>query len=556
MTRRIFWSICLVAIVVLLASLALNLSVVYDYFTKSQMNQLEMQTHLAAQGVQADGLEYLSALPDADNRITWIAADGSVLFDTENQSGSLGNHLEREEIREALDSGAGQSIRLSETMNVESLYYALRLEDGTFIRLSANQQSRRTLLLSMLKPLGAIILTALIISAILAFQLSRRLVQPLNTLDLDHPMECKAYEELSPFLERIHSQQTQLKQQEAQLKQKKREFEAATWNMTEGLVILNQHGNILSINRSASQLLGISGYGVGKDLLLLNYSPEVDQLIQGARSGEPCEKTVQIGGGEYQFLASPILTGGKVFGIALMMFDITEKQKAEALRREFSANVSHELKTPLQTISGCAELLSSGMVQPADVPRFSDQIHAESKRLIALVEDIIGLSHLDEGARDMQRETVDLFALAQNTVESLRPAAQAAGVELDIQGEAAEIIGIPQLLSGIVFNLCDNGIKYNHPGGKVQVFVESLPEAARLTVQDTGIGIPESEQERIFERFYRVDKSRSKAVGGTGLGLSIVKHSARLHDATIEVQSHIKQGTTITVTFPKGEKQP
>ncbi|MBE5779178.1 MAG: PAS domain S-box protein [Clostridiales bacterium] len=552
MTRKIFGSICLVALVVMISALLLISGMVYDYFFTLQMDRLRDQTHLAARGTEQGGSSFLSLLNVEEYRITWIAADGSILFDNRLESGQMENHLEREEVREALREGMGESSRYSTSMNVQSLYSAQRLADGTVLRLSDNQPSRWALLDFVISPVTMVALAALALALFLAFRLSTKLVKPLNELDLDNPLKGKVYEEIRPLMEKLHSQQTQLRLQEKELKQKKREFVASTWNMTEGLVVMNQHGNILSINRFASRLLGLSPQCVGKDLLVFNHSQEVEELILSARGGERLEKTVSMAGAEYQFSASPVHSGGQVSGIVLLMLDITEKQKAEQLRREFSANVSHELKTPLQTISGCAELLSSGMVKQEDVPRFSRQIYSEAKRLISLVEDIIGLSHLDEGAADMQREQVELYSLAEEVIASLKATAATAEVALSLEGGPAEVYGIRQLLSGIVFNLCDNGIKYNRAGGQVLVRVRENKDTVTLSVTDTGIGIPDSEKERIFERFYRVDKSRSKAVGGTGLGLSIVKHSVRLHNASLEVDSRVGTGTTITVVFPKG----
>lgn len=553
MTKRIFGSIFLVVLVVLVSALLLISGVVYDYFISLQMDRLRDQTHLAARGTEQGGVAYLSALEVEEYRITWISADGSVLFDNHLESGRMENHLEREEIQEAMAEGQGESSRYSSSLNRQSLYSAQRLGDGTVLRLSDHQPGRWAVLASIRSPITLMALAALVLALFLAFHLSTNLVKPLNELDLDNPMEGKVYEEVRPMLERLRSQQNQLRLQEKELKQKKREFVASTWNMAEGLVVMNQHGNILSINRFASKLLGISPNCVGKDLLLFNHTQEVEELIRSARAGQHTKKIVSLSGAEYQFSASPVHSGGQVSGIVLLMVDVTEKQKAEQLRREFSANVSHELKTPLHTISGCAELLSGGMVKMEDVPRFSRQIYAESRRLIALVEDIIGLSHLDEGAEDMKREPVELLGLAREVLASLKPSAETAGITLEAQGDEVQIYGVRQLLSGIIFNLCDNGIKYNREGGKVSVCVKENNDTVSLRVSDTGIGIPEGETERIFERFYRVDKSRSKAVGGTGLGLSIVKHSARLHHASLEVESRLGEGTTITVLFPKGE---
>ena len=550
MTKRIFHSICLVALSVFLASVLLFMGVLFDYFSDVQQSQLKMQTDLAAQGVNHEGSNYLSGLDASNYRITWISADGTVLYDSKSNSTEMENHLQREEVKEALTEGVGESVRYSSTLLERSLYCAQRLSDGTVIRLSVGQNAPLTLLLGMMQPLWIIFGIALVLSLALASRLSKKIVKPLNELNLDDPLSNDGYDELSPLLRRISLQQKQIKQQSDALQQKQREFEAVTTGMTEGIVLLSSQRSILSINPAAQRLFGADASCVGTSLLSVNRSPELQELLMKASSGTYAEKIMELGGGKYQLDVSPILSDGNVSGMVLLLLDVTEKQKIEQLRREFTANVSHELKTPLHTISGCAELISNGMVKQEDIGKFSTQIYTDAQRMIRLVEDIIKLSHLDEGAEDMKREDVDLYALAKETVESLSTTAQAAHVAITLDGEAAEVYGIPQLLQTILYNLCDNAIKYNRQGGSVTVSVKKEAQAVRLTVADTGIGIPEEHQERIFERFYRVDKSHSKEIGGTGLGLSIVKHAAKLHDAPIALQSEPGKGTTITVTFP------
>lgn len=555
MTKKIFQSICIVAIAVFLASLVLIMGVLYAYFSDVQRNQLVVETSLCASAVESGGLEYLNSLSGDGYRITWIAADGTVLFDNKANTDRMENHLEREEIKEALDSGTGESSRYSDTLMERQFYNARKLSDGTVLRLSVSQLTWWSLLLSVIQPIVITVVIAVVLSLLLAYRLSKRIVKPLNEMDLEAPDEKGTYEELAPLVRRIRSQQAQLKRQETELKQKKDEFDAATRHMSEGIILLNENGAILSLNETATRLLKITRYCVGKDLLLFNSSFEIQELLRIAGGGEHCERTVRIGEQEYQFNASPVLSDGKVCGIALILFDITEKQKAEQARREFTANVSHELKTPLQTISGSAELLSGGMVKPEDVPKFSSQIYTEAQRMIALVEDIIKLSHLDEGAKDMSWQEVDLYELAKLTVRHLMPVAEQAGIHMELTGTESKMEGIPQLLSGIVYNLCDNAIKYNREGGSVTVAVAPDEKNILLSVSDTGIGIPPEAQERVFERFYRVDKSRSKSVGGTGLGLSIVKHSVKLHHGEIEVHSIPDEGTTIKITLPKKGNQ-
>jgi len=554
MTKRIFRSVCIVAVVVLFASLALVMGVLYDYFSGSQENQLKTQTDLAAQGIEHEGSSYFDGLDSEELRITWIDKKGKVLFDNKTDASSMENHLEREEVRQAVENGYGKSSRYSETLTEKSLYSAKKLSDGSVLRLSVSQYSVLTLFLGMLRPVLIIALLAVVLALLLAYRLSKNIVTPLNKLNLDSPLSNKVYEELSPLLKRMDAQQRQLKHQSEELKRKREEFETATENMSEGLIILNEKGVILSINRAAAKMLGLSEDSVGKDIFSEKTSVNLKEPTQIALSGKNKEEVFALRDGNCQLLANPVSTDGKVTGAALLVLDVTEKERAEQMRREFTANVSHELKTPLQTISGYAELLANGMVADKDKTAFSERIYAEAQRMIRLIEDIIKLSNLDEGAVELTRETVDLYVTAENTVRSLLPAAKKANVTLSLNGENAEIYGIPQLLTAVVYNLCDNAIKYNKDGGTVFVNVKNNAENIVLSVRDTGIGIPKEQQERIFERFYRVDKSHSKEVGGTGLGLSIVKHAAKLHDAKITLESEVGKGTGITVIFPKKQQ--
>lgn len=554
MTKRIFRSVCIVAVVVLFASLALVMGVLYDYFSGSQENQLKTQTDLAAQGIEHEGSSYFDGIDSEELRITWIDKNGKVLFDNKTDASSMENHLEREEVRQAVENGYGKSSRYSETLTEKSLYSAKKLSDGSVLRLSVSQYSVLTLFLGMLRPVLIIALLAVVLALLLAYRLSKNIVTPLNKLNLDSPLSNKVYEELSPLLKRMDAQQRQLKHQSEELKRKREEFETATENMSEGLIILNEKGVILSINRAAAKMLGLSEDSVGKDIFSEKTSVNLKEPTQIALSGKNKEEVFALRDGNCQLLANPVSTDGKVTGAALLVLDVTEKERAEQMRREFTANVSHELKTPLQTISGYAELLANGMVADKDKTAFSEKIYAEAQRMIRLIEDIIKLSNLDEGAVELTRETVDLYVTAENTVRSLLPAAKKANVTLSLNGENAEIYGIPQLLTAVVYNLCDNAIKYNKDGGTVFVSVKNNAENIVLSVRDTGIGIPKEQQERIFERFYRVDKSHSKEVGGTGLGLSIVKHAAKLHDAKITLESEVGKGTEITVIFPKKQQ--
>lgn len=552
MTSRIFRSICLAALGVLLAALVLIMGVLYSYFTRVQFDQLRTETALTAHAVANQGLSFFDGLEDTGGcRITWIGADGSVLYDSQSDYSGMENHLQREEVRQALAEGYGESARYSDTLMARSIYAAQRLPDGTVVRLSASQGSILTLALGMAQPICVVIAVALVLSLVLASRLAKNIVKPLNELNLDDPLSNREYEEIQPLLHRLSSQQSQLRAQARELSLRQKEFSAVTRSLNEGLVLLNPAGVILSINPAAARLLGVTPYCAGADFRVANQNPEISALVARAADGEKAEQVLSFPAGDFQVSASPVKTEETISGVVLLLLDVTQKRQAEQLRREFTANVSHELKTPLHAISGYAELLKSGLVRPEDVPGFSDKIYGEAQRLIQLVEDILRLSRLDEGAGDLPRTEVDLYDAAEQTVQSLSSAAELCGVTLTFSGTHGVIQGIPQLISGILYNLTDNAIKYNRPGGSVAVRVEDLPEGVRLTVADTGIGIPPEDRERVFERFYRVDKSRSKEVGGTGLGLSIVKHAALIHNARIDLTSTPGKGTTITVTFPK-----
>ena len=551
MTKRIFRSICLAAIAVFLASAALFLCVLYDYFGNVQRNQLRTQTALAAQGVENAGADYFEGLDTRGYRITWIDADGDVLFDSEASTAEMENHLERQEIREAMEAGYGESARYSATLMERTLYSAMRLTDGTVVRLSVAQNTLLTLLFGMLQPIAVIIVFAAAFSFFLAYRLSGHITEPLNRLNLDDPLNNEGYDELSPLLRRIDAQQQQIRLQADRLRKKQEEFEAVTENMAEGIVVLNPKGTVLSINHAAARLFDTTRACIGRHMLSVNRSIEISDLLSEAEKGVRAEKMIGLKGRKYQLGVSPVSEDGAVSGAVLLVLDVTEKERAEQMRREFTANVSHELKTPLQIIAGSAELLSNGIVREEDRMGFYTRIQGEAQRMIRLVEDIIRLSRLDEGADDMKREDVDLFVLADETVKSLQAEAEGAHVTVSLAGEPAVVNGVPQLLQSIVLNLCDNAVKYNRPNGTVAVTVKAEDGGVILSVADTGIGIPPEHQERIFERFYRVDKSRSKELGGTGLGLSIVKHAARLHHAKIELQSAEGEGTTVTVIFPE-----
>ena len=551
MTKRIFRSICLVALTVFLASVVLFMGVLYEYFSNVEQAQLKMQTTLAAQGVTNEGIDYFHDLKVKNYRISWIDTEGNVIFDSASDIAEMENHLERKEVQEALSSGYGESRRYSATLMERSFYSAQKLDDGTILRLSISQNSILTLLLGMTQPICIIFVIALILSIVLAIQVSKKIVKPLNEIDLDNPLSNEGYDELSPFLRRIDSQQKQLRGQKTELLQKENELNTIIGSMNEGMILLNQKGKIISINPAAKKLLSADTDCIGSDMLSLCRNLELQEILTKALHGERGENIIRLYGESYQIDADPITSENIVKGAALFFFNVTEKEKAEQIRREFTANVSHELKTPLHSISGYAELLKNDMVKENDKIPFAGKIYDEAGRMIQLVEDIISLSHLDEGADDMQRENIDLYTLAEKAVQSLEPQADTVCVALELSGVPAPLNGIPQLLYSVIYNLCDNAIKYNHENGKVMVDIQSKNGVIVLSVKDTGIGIAPEHQERIFERFYRVDKSHSKAVGGTGLGLSIVKHAAKIHNAKVDVKSHVGKGSTVIVTFPK-----
>ena len=549
MTKKIFQSILLVAGCVLLASLLIIVGFLYDYFGGVEKNQLRDELSLAAAAVEDGGTDYLSQLTADRYRLTWIAVDGSVLYDTKTNAESLENHASRAEVSQALATGTGESTRYSSTLMEKTMYYAQRLDDGTVLRISISRATVGMIAVGMIQPLLIVLIVALILSGLLARRLSRRIVDPLNSLDLEHPLDNDAYEELSPLLKRIHRQHVEIQTQLRELREKTDEFTQITGSMREGLVLLDEHGSILSINAAAQALFGADAQCVGRDFLTIERSHEISAAIQAAAADGHSEVRAERAGRVYQFDISRITSDGKFLGTVILAFDITEQEFAERNRREFTANVSHELKTPLQGIIGSAELIENGMVKPEDLPRFVGHIHAEAARLVTLIDDIIRLSQLDEGDA-MPTEPVDLLAVSQEAAENLHDAAAARNVTVSVTGQPAVLPGVRRLIYEIVYNLCDNAIKYNRDGGRVDITVAHDADGSSITVADTGIGIAPEHQGRVFERFYRVDKSHSKASGGTGLGLSIVKHAVQYHHGRIELESTPGTGTTIRVVFP------
>ena len=559
MTKKIFRSILLAAVSVLLASLVIIMGCLYDYYRNVQEKQLRDELRLASYGVEADGLDYLEQLASpyrfpstADFRLTWIAADGEVLFDTHVPAAEMENHAGRAEVKEALAEGESGGVRYSETLTERTLYYAQRLTDGTILRISISQLTVFALAMGMLQPILLTAILAVILSALLARRMAKRIVAPLNRLDLDKPLENDAYEELSPLLGRIHQQYRQIEAQLRELRRRTEEFEQITENMSEGLVLLDRKGVILSINPAARTIFHASSACVGQDFLVVDRDHEINLAIQTALEGGHSEVRAMRNDREVQFDISRITADGAAAGTVLLAFDVTEQAAAERSRREFTANVSHELKTPLQSIMGSAELLENGLVKQEDLPQFVGVIRTEAARLVTLVEDIIHLSQLDEGIAPAKEE-VNLLELADSAASALREQAEKRHISLSATGESAKISGVRGFLYEMLYNLIDNAIKYNIDGGKVEVAVSAGDTAITVSVKDTGIGIPPEYQARVFERFFRVDKSRSKASGGTGLGLSIVKHAAQYHHAAVDLRSQAGEGTTITVAFPPAE---
>lgn len=563
MTKKIFKSILSVALVILLSSLVMIIGVLYDYFRGVQKNQLRTELAFAAEGVEVSGVAYLEGLNDDSCRITLVGEDGTVLYDSVESADKMGNHADREEIKEAREYGTGEASRYSSTLTEQTIYISKLLSDGSVLRVSVSHATVPALVFGMLQPLIVVLLLAFILSSVLAHRLSEKIVEPLSAIDLDKPLENNIYDELAPVLSHIEKQHRQIARQMYDLDRSRSEFEAVTHNMKEGLVLTSEKGEIISINPSAASFfLGVKPDSaefyehekgcIGKDFLTLDRSRETHELIERAQANGEAESRVSRCGREYQLNASRVLSDGKFTGIVLLIFDVTDKVFAERNRREFTANVSHELKTPLQSIMGSAELIENGLVKPEDMKEFSDRIYKEAARLLTLIEDIIRLSQLDENV-ELAWENLDIAKMASDTAALLRDTAEKKNVIINLDCEPTEIYGVRQLYSEIIYNLCENAIKYNKDGGSVTVSTHPKNGGIELTVSDTGIGIPPEHRSRVFERFYRVDKSHSKATGGTGLGLSIVKHAVQYLGGQIDLTSRVGEGTKITVFFPNKE---
>ena len=552
MSKRIFKAMMAVTLTTLLVCMALFIAILFPYFETRLSNELRNELEYIAPNVERDGLDYLEGLQGGQNRLTLIDADGTVLFDSDADPAQMENHAGRPEVVQALATGAGESSRYSETLAKKTIYCAMLLESGQVLRISSTQYSSMALLVSLTPSLLLVLIFAALVAVTIAYKLSQRLTKPLNEIDLEHPQVSQApYEELKPLLRRLHHQNRQIREQIQQLQAQKRQFTAITDNMREGFLVLDAEGLVLSYNSSATRLLQPEKPLDGHNIRDLTEEPDFLESLRGAQEGEHVESLVPLHGRICQLFANPVYQESTLTGIVLVLLDVTEQQEREGLRREFSANVSHELKTPLTSIAGIAEIMKSGMIAPADVPHFAGKIYDESQRLIQLVRDIIRISQLDENNIHDTPVPVELKECAARNLGLLESAADAADVSLHLQGEEAVIQAVPAILDEMVYNLCENAVKYNRTGGSVTVTVR--PEGAHVTLEvaDTGIGIAPEHHSRVFERFYRVDKSHSKEIGGTGLGLSIVKHGAAFHHAQVELESAPDKGTTVRIIFPK-----
>lgn len=539
MTGKIIRSLFSLAMLVLVIGAALFSGILYGYYEKQSFASLAQEAEQLQQTMEYVSPEQMRST----DRITLISPDGTVLYDSVARADAMENHLSREEVAQALREGTGKSSHYSSTVLKKNLYYALRLEDGNILRLSREQSSLGAMLLNMAWPIAATVAGLLLLAAGLSVHLARQITQPINAISPDDPQD--VYPELQPLTQRLRQQRETIRNQMDELSRRMREFSAMTENMSEGFLLIDLRGHVLTENHSASMLLPTDADNIAKCS-----QRELCQAAQQALTGQRCERLLQQGERTLSVIASPVLESGQVTGAVVLTLDVTEREQREKLRREFSANVSHELKTPLTSISGFAELMSQGLVPPDKVREFSLDIQKECTRLTNLVEDIIDLSRLEEGGGDMTWEDIDLYTLCDDVLQSLEPVAKRQAVTLRLAGESLQVRGVYQVLREMIYNLCDNAIKYNRSGGSVTVTVARSAGRASVAVADTGIGIPYEDQSRVFERFYRADKSHSRAIGGTGLGLSIVKHAAALHGAEIKLQSQPEDGTVVTVLFP------
>ena len=551
LTKKIFKSTMLVCALVLAVGLVAVMGILYNDFDGQMREELSKEALYLAYGVDQQGVDYLKNIKDKNARITYIDQDGTVLYDNKADAAEMENHSDRKEFQEAEKYGVGESSRYSDTLSEKTIYYAQRLKDGTVLRVSGTQDSVLALVENLVLPLVLVLFLMLILSGIMASVISKRIVKPVNELDLEHPEENQIYEELSPLLSKIHRQNREIQNQLELAKQQQAEFSLITENMQEGLIVIDKYTMILSANSSAWSLFRVDKGSQGESVYCLDRAEDFRHAIEQVLSGEHAELILKLNGSDIQLIANPVIRGQKTEGAVILLVNVTEKLERENLRREFSANVSHELKTPLTSISGFAEIMQDGLVKEEDIPKFAGRIYKESQRLLQLVEDVIQISQLDEEKTSYTWEPVDVYQVCKNAFESLKEKAQSMNVHLYICGDSMKMDAVRTLLEEAVYNVCDNAIKYNRNDGSVSIFLTQTAHEIQIVVKDTGVGIPREDQDRVFERFYRVDKSHSKEIGGTGLGLSIVKHAVGTLKGSVILRSEEGCGTEICMKFPK-----
>lgn len=549
MTNKIFRSVFFTSVLTLAAGLVLAFGVLFGAFEDRIEKELKSEAGYIAYSVENGDTDFFSKFSGSDKRVTLIAANGDVIADTQAAASDMDNHADREEVKDALKYGSGTKVRYSVTLTEKTIYYAQRLSDGNVLRVSTTQYTIVTIILGLMQPMVIVLVIAMALSFFLSSKVSKKLIQPINSIDLNNPENSDTYEELSPLLHKIINQRRTIDGQIEKAKQVQEEFKLITENMSEGFFVIDKNAKLLSYNSAALKLLDASA--AEDNVLTLNRTSGFIDAVSNALKGRHAENTMLHADRTYNLIANPVFDKESVIGAVIVIIDVTETAKREAMRREFTANVSHELKTPLTSISGFAELMKSGGIPEETVVDFSNSIYTEAQRLISLVSDIIKISELDEKDNRLDRESVNLYELAAEVINRLKPAAEKKNIGFTLKGENAETFGVRSIIDEMIYNLCDNAIKYNKNGGSVTVTVNNDGDKAKISVKDTGIGIPKTQQDRIFERFYRVDKSRSKAEGGTGLGLSIVKHGAMYHNADISVESEIEKGTAMTIAFNK-----
>ena len=550
MNSKIFRSNFITSLLVLIVTIVLIFGVLFEYFENQLTNELKSEATYISHALENEGEEYIDNFKNEKKRITLIDKNGVVLADTSANEDELDNHSDRDEVKEAMKDGSGTSVRHSNTLMEKTIYYAVRLDNGNILRVSTTQQSIIVILLGLIYPIIIILVIALIITLILSYRVSKSIINPINALDLEHPENNDTYEELTPLLKKISAQKRHINEQIRTAEQKQEEFRLITENMTEGFLVIDNQANLLTYNSAALKLLDITDVQEGT-VLMLNRTKGFRDTVQRVLTGEHSESTINIDDKHYNLIANPVYENDRVIGAVIVILDVTEYTNREKMRSEFTSNVSHELKSPLTSISGFAEIMMAGDVPSETVVDFSKTIYKEAQRLISLVSDIIKISELDEKNTGFEQEPVELFELSKSVTERMKPVAEKRNITLNVLGGTAKVMGVSKILEEMIENLVDNAVKYNKDNGTVDVIVTSSDNTCELVVRDTGIGIPQSEQSRVFERFYCVDKSHSKLVGGTGLGLSIVKHGAMFHDAQIKLESTEGKGTSISLIFNK-----